>query len=271
MAAIKESTWQESVIYTWSNLSEHHWEDFRIALMEAESVQNVQGVKVQQSYSIAESLTEEEINGVKIVYSPAIMESKSDMIVDIVVSERDYKSEMIKYLPLYERKSGVFKEIIAANDREFRNLEQKIEVAYRNLLIDTAIESLPVHERDLGIKTLNQLNYVQRREQIMSRYRAAFDQTTENTIKTVAEAYSNGKVEINKTSTPGVFEIKFVGTKGIPNNINGLKEAIDIIIPAHLDVTYAFTFNAWNFLANRTWNDVGEMTWNDLRTWNEVS
>ncbi|MGE8080519.1 putative phage tail protein [Peribacillus loiseleuriae] len=271
MAAIQESQWGQVIVYTWGDLSSHLWEDFRLSLMETETEQDVQGVSIYQTSTVAESLTEKEVHGVVVEFSPSVMESKTEMITSIVVSERDYKGDMIKYLPLYERKSGVFNEVLTAYDREFRGLEQSLEVVDRNILIDTAIESLPVYERDLGIQTVKSLRYDQRREQISSRNRASFDQTTEDTIKSVASAYSNGEVEVNKTSTVGVYEIKFVDTKGTPNNIDGLKKALDIVIPAHLGLAYAFTYNTWGMISDLTWGEVANMTWDELRTWDEVS
>lgn len=271
MNAIQEAQWEQVAVYTWADLTTHQWECFRLALMQTETEQNVQGVSIESSNSMNEILTEQDVQGVKVVHSPIIVETKSEMVINIVVSERDYKSEMIKYLPLYERKSVVFNEVITSYDREFRNVEQQLEVAERNMFIDTAVESLPIHERDLGIKTVKTLSYVQRREQISSRNRAVFDQTTEETIKNVASAYSNGDVEVNPTPTKGMYEIKFVGTKGTPDNIDGLKEALDVIFPAHLGLTYTFTFNSWNFISDKTWGGVSNMNWNDLRIWNEVS
>jgi len=271
MYAIQESEWGQVVVHTWGDLTPHLWEDFRLALMEAETEQEVQGVLLKYSKAINEVITEQIAQGVKIVQSPIIMQTKTEMITSIVVSERDYKSEMIKYLPLYERKSSVFNEVLTAYDREFRNTEQKLEVVERNIFLDTAIESLPIFERDLGIKTMKTLRYDQRREQISSRNIASFDQTTEGTIKSVAKAYSNGDVEVNATIVDGVFEIKFVGAKGIPDNIEGLQQAVNIIVPGHLEFTYTYTFNAWEFVNDKTWGEVSGMTWNDLRIWDEVS
>lgn len=271
MNAIQESQWNQVSIYTWSDLSQHQWECFRLALMESETELESENVLIVQSPSTMEDKTEMDVQGVLIVQSPIIMESKSEMVISIVVSDRSYKTEMLKYLPLYERKSSVFNEILDADDREFRNTEQELTIADRNMFIDTAIETLPIYERDLGIKTVSSLRYDQRREQIISRNIASFDQTTEETIKLVASAYSNGDVEVNETTTPGLYEIKFVGAKGIPNNIDGLKEALNIIIPAHLGLTYTFTFNAWEFWKTQTWGDVSPLVWNDLRIWDEVS
>lgn len=271
MNAIEQQKWQEVSVLTWGELLPHQWLDFRIALMETETEQASTGIAVERSYTTATVPTEMEAQGVKIVQSPIIMRTRTEMIVSIVVSERDYKTEMIKHLPLYERKSDVFEQILIADDREFRNLEQRLSVVERNIFLDTAIESLPLFERDLGIETMKNLRYDQRREQIISRYIASFDQTTEETIKSVAGAYSNGEVEVNETDKVGVYEIKFIGSRGVPDNMTGLKKALDIIIPAHLGLTYVFTFAPWEDLAMQTWGSVADKTWDDLRTWEGVS
>lgn len=271
MTSVDKQQWGEVIEYTWSQLEPYKWMDFRLALMDTETEQTVQGVSVEQSFTAYTVATELKATGVNIIQSPVIMDTKTEMITNIVVSDRDYLNSMIEYLPLYERKSNVFNEILKSYDRELRNNEQSLEVVNRNLFLDTAIEYLNIYERDLGININKSLTYDQRREQISSRYRASLDQTTEETIKNVANAYSNGEVEVSRTDTPGLYEIKFVGTRGIPNNLDGLKKALDIIIPAHLGVTYTFTFNTWEFLNKKTWGEASVNTWSDLREWNEVS
>lgn len=271
MFAIRESEWGQVRVFTWGELSQHQWLDFRIALMETETEQSSTGVAVERSYTTATTLTELEVTGVNIVQSPVVSQTRTEMVVSIVVSDRDYKSEMLDYLPLYERKSSVFNVVLTANDREFRNTEQQLEVVERNIFLDTAIESLPLYERDLGIKTIKNLRYDQRREQISSRNIASFDQTTEGTIKSVAAAYSDGEVEVNATDVDGVYEIKFVGSRGIPDNMDGLRQALDIVIPAHLGLTYVFTFNTWGDVSSKTWGEVSGMTWDELRIWDGVS
>ncbi|MFM9535686.1 putative phage tail protein [Lysinibacillus sp. IITD104] len=271
MHAIPQSEWGQVSVFTWGELSAHQWECFRLALMITETELQTQGVSVALSGVTNEIITELQTQGVKVVQSPIIMQTKSEMITSIVVSTEDYLSDMIKYLPLYERKSNIFRTILTADDRELRNAEQQLEIVNRNIFIDTAIEALPIYERDLGIKPNSTLRYDQRREQIIARNIAAFGQTTKDTIKLVAAAFSNGEVEVNSTETPGVYEIKFVGAKGIPNNMDGLKESIDIVAPAHLQFDYTYTFNAWEFLSNKTWGDVSNITWDQLQIWDEVS
>lgn len=270
MFPIQEQQWGQVNIHTWQDLSPHLWECFRIALMETETEQEVQGVVLEYSGAFNEIITELKGQGVRVDFSPTIVSTTTEMIVNIVVSKRDYKSSMLEYLPWYERKSQVFDSVLNAYDKEFRRLEQNLEVVKRNMFIDTSIETLPIHERDLGIKSIKNLGYDQRREQISSRYRSSFDQTTEETIKNVAAAYSNGEVEVNLTDTEGMYEIKFIGSRGVPNNLEGLKVALDIIIPAHLGLTYKYTFTPWEDLQLKTWGDCLSKTWNELRVWEGV-
>ncbi|WP_159436153.1 putative phage tail protein [Anaerosalibacter sp. Marseille-P3206] len=238
--------------------------------MEAETEQEVQGVVLEYSKAFNEVITELKGQGVRVEFSPTIVSTTTEMIVNIVVSKRDYKSAMLEYLPWYERKSIIFDSILNAYDKEFRQLEQGLDIVDRNMLLDTAIEKLNIYERDLGIKAIQNLKYDQRREQISSRYIASFDQTTEETIKSVAQAYSNGEVEVNPTDTDGLYEIKFIGSRGVPNNLEGLKQALDIVIPAHLGLTYKYTFTPWEDLKLRTWGDCLPKTWNELRVWEGV-
>ena len=264
MYPVQEQQWGQVNIHTWQDLSPHFWGCFRLALVETISELKAHGVRVDYSRAVNEVLTELQGQGVRVEHSPTIIRAITEMIVNIVVSKRDYKSAMLEYLPWYERKSVVFDEILNAYDKEFRRLEQDLDVVDRNMLLNTAIEMLHIYERDLGIQARDDLQYDQRREQISSRYRAAFDQTTEDTIKNVASAYGNGEVEISPTDVEGIYEVKFIG-KGIPNNLDGLSKALDIIIPAHLGYEYRFTFNTWGFVRDKTWGGANTMTWNDLR------
>lgn len=155
---------------------------------------------------------------------------------------RDYYQEMVTMVPLYERKSKVFLEVFRSYDGEFKDLVQDVASLENDMFVDTAINSLTIYERDLGITSTQGLQTSQRREQISSRQRASFDQTTEETIQAVAAAYSNGEVEVNPTSTLGVYEVKFIGSLGVPDNLDGLKKALDIVIPAHLMYTFTFSY-----------------------------
>ena len=150
---------------------------------------------------------------------------------------------LIKSLPDYERKSKLINEILYATAVELQKLDGQSEQNYNEIFVDTAIKAIQIHAKDLGIVVGSNFTLKQQRELITAHYRASFEQTTEETIKNVASAFSNGEVEINATDSPGVFEIKFVGTVGIPDNMQGLQETIAMIVPAHLMFIYTFILN----------------------------
>lgn len=174
-------------------------------------------------------------------------------------------NRLINHLPKYERTNTLIVDILKSVAIELVKLDVKSEVNYAELFIDTSIKALSIHERDLGIsKSL--ISNQQRRELIIAHYRATLEQTTDETIKNVAAAFSNGEVEINETADEGVYEIKFVGTIGIPDNMQGLINTLDIIIPAHLDVIYTYLFNVWGDISHKTWGELEVYTWEELST-----
>lgn len=270
MSVLPNQLWQEASVYTWAHLNNNQWLDFRLALADVETELKAHSVLIVTSNANFSMESLLKTQGVVIEHSKFDVQTTTEMISSVVVSNRDYLSEMTKYLPLYERKSNIFKIILLSSDREFRLIEQQKNVAERNMFIDTVIEDLALYERDLAIKTQQDLKYDQRREQITARTRAAFDQTTLQTIKNVASAFSNGEVDIHKTSVPGVYECEFIGTIGIPNNMAGLQEAIDLILPAHLEMIYKYKFQTWSNWSNKQWSVVTTLAWEDLRTKGEV-
>lgn len=264
MNLIQEQQWGEVSIHTWGDLSPHWWMCFRYALVDTISEMAVKGARVDDTGTTIETITELKPQGVKINYAKALMQTTIEMVANILVSKRDYYGNMLDYLPWYEKKSIIFDELLKAYDREFKRAEQELDVVERNMFIDTAVELLNIYERDLGIRNNRNLIPSQRREQIAGRHRSIFDQTTEQSIKEVALAFGNGEIEIDTTDTEGLYEVKFIG-KGIPNNLEGFKEVIDIIIPAHLGIIYVFTYAVWEGVKKLTWGDALALTWEGLK------
>lgn len=179
---------------------------------------------------------------------------------------RDFKIEMLEYLPWFERKSKEFNSILNAYTDELAKLEIIVNKINKNILLDTAEESLSIHERDLDILNIAGLNFTQRREQISSRYRASFAQTTEQSMINVAKAYTNGEVQISETDTVGEYEVTFSGL-GVPDNIDSLKKSFTIIVPAHLSLLYKFEFSIWSTISGVTWGEAVALSWHELMIW----
>lgn len=158
------------------------------------------------------------------------------------MSKQKIHEELIKNLPDYERKSALINQIVYSVALKFNNLNASQLENEHELFIDTAVKALQIHARDLGISIGSSLSVKQQRELVTAHYRATFEQTNESTIKGIASSFSNGEVEISPINSDGIFEIKFTGLFGVPTNMDGLKKAIYTILPAHLDVTYAYSY-----------------------------
>lgn len=173
--------------------------------------------------------------------------------------------QLIKSLPDYERKSKLINEILRASAIELQDLDIQNSQNYNELFIDTAVKALQIHAKDLGITLGSNLSLRQQRELITAHYRASFEQTTKETIKNIASAFSNGEVDINETDEDGVFEIKFVGTRGIPDNMEGLQATIAYTVPAHLIFVYTYVYNTHKDLSQFTHAQLGAYTHQELR------
>ncbi|MEG0259176.1 MAG: putative phage tail protein [Lysinibacillus sp.] len=174
-------------------------------------------------------------------------------------------NQLIKSIPLYERKSALINSIFYAAAKQLETLNTDNMGNYDELFIDTAVKALQIHAKDLGIALGSGLSLKQQRELITAHYRASFEQTTEETIKNVAAAFSNGEVEINTTDTAGVFEIKFIGNRGVPNNMEGLKQTIATIVPAHLAFIYTYVLNTYQDLSLFTHEQLAAYTHQQVR------
>ena len=78
-------------------------------------------------------------------------------------------------------------------------------------------------------------------------------------IQAVADAWRNGVVDVGFDGS--TITVTFVGELGIPEDLNGLKSALEMTIPAHLALRYEFRYRTWGELAGRTWGSMAQHTW----------
>lgn len=174
-------------------------------------------------------------------------------------------SDVTKLVPPFLLQSAIFQTLYNIENQELNAIENAIDDILDQCFIDTATWGLKYWEQFLGIPVDENKPTEYRRSVIKSKIRGT-GTITVNLIKTVAESYSNGEVEINENVAPYTFEVKFVGTRGIPPNLDDLKAAIEQIKPAHLAATYTFTFTVWGEAKNTTWEIIKTGSWEDFKT-----
>jgi len=157
-----------------------------------------------------------------------------------------------------------FTEIYNTQGTELDNIYNAIDDVLNQCYVSTATWGLKLWEKLLGITTDNTKPDVYRRDVILSKMKG-FGTVNVTLIDTLAESYDNGEISIIEHNDNYSFEVQFVGTKGIPLNIDDLKNAISEIKPAHLEVIFTFKFNTYQYLTTFTHNQLAAYTHQELR------
>ncbi|OLS02232.1 putative phage tail protein [Tissierella creatinophila] len=147
-------------------------------------------------------------------------------------------NRLINKLPIYERNSKVFQELMKAEELELDKIELDIEDLKKQLFIDTATWGLDLYEKELKIPIDLSKDLEERRGVIRSKWRGT-GKVDKYLIKRVVDAYTNGNVDV---SFNGKIVIKFTGIYGIPTNLNDVYKSLEDVSPAHLDIIYEFMY-----------------------------
>ncbi len=181
----------------------------------------------------------------------------------LLVSNRG--REMMNYLPGYYAISRTMASLLDTQGFELDKLGQDIGSTLDQYFVSTATWGLELWEKELGIPVDKLKPVEQRRSIIFSKIRGVGTVTVQ-LIKSVAEAYDGGTVEVLPHPETYTFTVKFVDTRGIPPNLDDLKAVIEEIKPAHLAVEYAFTYTQWSELRQKTWGELNTFTWGEVMT-----
>ena len=164
------------------------------------------------------------------------------------------------------------KPIFDALDIEIDKLKELYVDLVNQCFVDTATWGLDNWEKLVAIKTDYTLDYEARRSNVKAEMRRQ-DITTVEAIKRVSEAYSNGECAVVEDFKDYSFEIRFIGSRGIPRDIKELDKVICKIKPRHLAHKYVYAYLIWKELDgfNKTWDqwESLNLTWDDLEVYSE--
>lgn len=174
---------------------------------------------------------------------------------------------LMEYLPEFYKKNNEMVLVQNVNVHEINRINNIIDDMAKQFAISTATWGLDLWEFEYGIVTDHNKSYEQRREILKAKERGQ-GTTTVSMLKNTAQAYSNGEADIIEVFDQYMFIIKFIGTKGIPEQLDELDKTIRQIKPAHLAHDYEYTFLTWNEFDkyNNTFDNLDNMnfTWDEL-------
>lgn len=172
--------------------------------------------------------------------------------------------ELIKLLPDYYQDNETMATLQSVLSEETDKLDAELKITVNQCFPQLATALLSRWETILGIKTDGSLSDTSRQEQILAKL-SGTGTTTKQMIKDVAEKFSGAEVEVIEDNANSRFYIRFVGQLGIPENMTGLKAAIEDVKPAHLEVIYEYIYNTWQDVTEMTWQRASGYTWQSIR------
>lgn len=176
-------------------------------------------------------------------------------------------------LPPFYEENATMKELQSILSGKTNDLSNGLDKTIDQCFINTATDLLSRYEEIHGIQIDVSKSDVFRRERIRAKIRG-IGTVTKQMIEDTAASYSNGEVEIIEDNENYRFIVKFVGTLGIPANMEGLTQTLEEIKPAHLDFEFEFTYLTWDDFDsyNKTWDewDNLNLTWDEFEKYREV-
>lgn len=156
---------------------------------------------------------------------------------------------MLGYMPNFYRTSKVIEDLFQVEGNEVDDIKAAASGVLNQFFVDSATWGLDRWEQELGIPTVSGKLDSERRSVIKSKIRGVGTVTVQ-LVESVAEAYDRGSIEVTQQPALYQFTVRFVDTLGAPPNLDDLKEAIEEIKPAHLDVVYEYRYLLVNQIHN---------------------
>jgi len=173
----------------------------------------------------------------------------------------------MRHLPGYYKKSGVVISITDAAESEIDAAADGITGTGNQFFVETADASLGRWEADLGLRVSPSRPDSFRRSNILSRLRG-HGTITAAFVKNIAESYSYGEVEVIEDYANYSITVAFVGTVGLPPNLEDLLARLTELRPAHLELIFEFTYVQHIMLEQFTHAQLAAFTHEGIRTMN---
>ena len=170
---------------------------------------------------------------------------------------------LMNMLPFLYQNSIYIKDVQNALENERCILEKEFIDLYDNLFVDSSTWGLDLWEKFLDVKSIS--SDLETRKNVIKNKLRARGVTTKDVILELCSQYGFGQVEISEDFKNGKFIIRFISKEGEPENLRDLINQLDLIVPAHVEYDFHFTYVLWGEISNKTWEEVHEMTWDSIR------
>lgn len=178
-------------------------------------------------------------------------------------TDRDIKKSMSDYIPKYYDEIREAAAIIRTEANEVTRIKANLTRVFDQFFVNSSDVTLDRWENLLGIKNADGKSVEARRQYINARLRGA-GTTTPDVLSSVVTSFY--KAEFKEIANENRFEIKLTGIRGEPDNLVDIRDAINDIIPAHIEPTFIFSYLPYSEIsqAELTWGQADTYTYYEL-------
>ncbi|MFD0675150.1 YmfQ family protein [Cohnella sp. GCM10027633] len=174
--------------------------------------------------------------------------------------------ELLSLLPPFYAEIREFNALMSSEGEELGKLRGEADAVLAQLFLPTATWGIARWEQELGLAVEPAKPLARRREQVAAKLLGS-GTTTREMIVRAAAAFSGGEVEVDEHPAEHRFVVRFVGTLGIPPDMQAFVRMLEAIKPAHLAYDFEYTYTAWGALPEMSWSEAAGSTWYELRTY----
>jgi hypothetical protein len=130
---------------------------------------------------------------------------------------------------------------LAIFGRQLDDIENSILDLEKQFSIKTCTWALEIYEKEYNVSVSPGATTEERRSNVMAKARGGRG-TNPTVIKSIAESYINGEVDVIENFSTYEVVIKFIGEYGVPSNLDDLKNAMRESIHGHLGILYEYRY-----------------------------
>ena len=172
-----------------------------------------------------------------------------------------FKDELINNLHELYRNDPYINSIFNAVGITLDNLADNIQDVLNQYDFTKMTWGIPIMEKILDFKTNSNTPIEDRRAQLQARWKSN-GKSDIYLLQNIANSWKNGDCQISFVD--GKINVKFIGEYGVPNDLDGLKKALDKAKPAHLAILYSFRYLTINEVENMTITQLEQVPMNNF-------
>ncbi|MHA6258366.1 putative phage tail protein [Sporosarcina sp. CAU 1771] len=182
--------------------------------------------------------------------------------LEAYVYDREIGESMLSYLPQFYQEFKDFRSLFYSEANEFTRLNAKLEELFNQFFISTATYSINDWENFVGVKKRNEAISDRRLE--IKKKATGIGTVTPSVLKNVMDEFYFS--EINELPSAGIVDFRILGKRGEPSNIKDIREALDEVIPRHLEVKFKYSYLPWEEVETfgLTWEQAEDFTYQEL-------